>query len=295
MSFRLLVISGVFPPIKAPESAHTLYLCQHLARRHLDVHLLTTQCVRVAGEDIPANLTVHPKMPNWRWRQLPRLASLVRKLAPDAVLLIYIDWIYQCRSMITFAPTLIRNLLPPGTPFVTQFENESGLSGVHNRASLHTRLVRRMAARLAGGTGVNATYGTLLRDSTSIIALSERHIEAFERAQPGVRAKTALIPAPPIMRVCSANDGDARRRGRRKLAVSEEEIILIYFGFIYPSKGLETLLRAFGQIPVLDAGLRLVIVGDSLDAAYLEQSATARSANRRGGSDHLDRSLRTRG
>ncbi len=24
MSFRLLVISGVFPPIKAPESAHTL-------------------------------------------------------------------------------------------------------------------------------------------------------------------------------------------------------------------------------------------------------------------------------
>ncbi len=132
-----------------------------------------------------------------------------------------------------------------------------------------------MAFRLAGGTGVNATYGTFLRDSTSIIALSERHIEAFERAQPGVRAKTALIPAPPIMRVCSANDGDARRRGRRKLAVSEEEIILIYFGFIYPSKGLETLLRAFGQIPVLDAGLRLVIVGDSLDAAYLYDLRTA--------------------
>ena len=275
MSFRLLVISGAFPPIKAPESAHTLFLCEQLARRGLDVHLLTSQR---AGAGAPGldGLRVYPLMTDWRWRRLPTLARMLRTLRPDAVLLIYIDWIYGCHPMITFSPSLARRLLPD-VPFITQFENEDGLSGGAPPSGLRAWLARTFATWALAGRprGLHASYGALLHDSTKIIALSERHLEAFEQARPGVQDKATVIPAPPIMRIVAEDAANsARWRGRAQLGVSGEEFLLAYFGYVYPTKGIETLLRAFAMITAVGGEalqVRLVIIGGSLDPAYFDR------------------------
>ena len=85
---RVLVISAAFPPMRAGEADHAFHLCRSLADRGLDIHVLTTKKNVVTGS-FP--FRVYPLMRNWSWSDLPRLARFVRRLAPEAVLLMYSD------------------------------------------------------------------------------------------------------------------------------------------------------------------------------------------------------------
>jgi len=263
---RLLIICSQYPPRRSPESAHVLLLCEELAARGVEVDLLTSKLL--PGFPAPANFRLHPIMKSWGWSQFPILLRTIWRLRPDAVLLIYIDWIYACHPMISFAPAALR-WLKPKMSFVTQFENVSGLSGMSPPNGRKNRLVKWLSNFLAGRRGIHPTYGSLLRDSSHVIALSERHLEAYEQAHPGVSSKAKVIPAPPIMRFAAEQKpGSARQRGRAMLGLSEQDIVLAYFGYVYPMKGIETLLTAFGSVP---PDTRLVIIGGSDDAGYLEK------------------------
>jgi glycosyltransferase involved in cell wall biosynthesis len=105
----------------------------------------------------------------------------------------------------------------------------------------------------------------LLRDSSHIIALSARHLDAFAMAYSGVRTKAEIIPAPSFINISDEDAGSARRRGREVLGLQEHEIAIIYYGFLYPLKGVETLITAFSQLP---DNTRLLIVGGTGDEVY---------------------------
>jgi glycosyltransferase involved in cell wall biosynthesis len=203
-------------------------------------------------------------MDNWSWKQLIKLLDFIRSNRFDTILLIYIDWIYQCHPMITFLPTFARHLCRVGN-VVTQLENENGLSGVRSNERGRARLMRGLIAWLVGRKDVHPSYGTLLRDSSHIIALSARHLDAFAAAYSGVRAKAEIIPAPSFLRIPDEVAVSARRRGREALGLQEHEIAIIYYGFLYPLKGVETLITAFSQLP---ANTRLLIVGSTEDEVY---------------------------
>src|SRR6266700_1898350 len=146
MKLRLLIICSAFPPVKAPESGHALFLCDHLARAGVEVHLLTTKGNTFNGP-LPPGVSIHAVMDNWSWKQLIRLLYFVRSNRFDAILLIYIDWIYQCHSMITFLPTFARRLCRTRR-VVTQLENENGLSGMQSYRWVGARLLRGLIAWL---------------------------------------------------------------------------------------------------------------------------------------------------
>jgi polysaccharide biosynthesis protein PslF len=93
---KLLVISGAFLQMSFAEAGHTLHLCQHLARRHVDVHLLTTRGALTEG--FPFN--AHPLLRDWSWRDLPRFVRFMKQCSPDAVLMIYIGLIYNDHPML---------------------------------------------------------------------------------------------------------------------------------------------------------------------------------------------------
>jgi glycosyltransferase involved in cell wall biosynthesis len=274
MKLRLLIICSAFPPIRAPESGHALFLCEHLARAGVEVHLLTTKGNAFNGR-LPPGVNIHAVMDNWSWKQLIKVLYFIRSNRFDTILLIYIDWIYQCHPMITFLPTFARHLCRVGN-VVTQLENENGLSGIRSNERGRDRLLRALLAWLAGRKDVDPSYGTLLRDSSHIIALSARHLDAFAMAYSGVRAKAEIIPAPSFVRIPDEDAGSARRRGREVLGLQEHEIAIIYYGFVYPLKGVETLITAFGQLP---GNTRLLIVGGT-DEVY---GRSLRELSRRAG------------
>ncbi len=279
MKLRLLIISSAFPPMRAPESGHALFLCEHLARAGVEIHLLTTKGNAFNGP-LPSGVRIHSVMDNWGWKQLIKLLYFIRSNRFDTILLIYIDWIYKWHPMITFLPTFARRLCRTRN-VVTQLENESGLSGMPLN-SRGGRLTRALIAWFVGRKDVHPSYGTLLRDSSHIIALSARHLDAFAKAYSGTRTKAEIIPAPSFVRIPNEDADSARRRGREVLGLQEHEIAIVYYGFLYPLKGIETLIAAFGQLP---GNTRLLIVGGTEDEVYAR--SLRELSNKAGRADHI--------
>ena len=266
MFMKILIVSSQYPPRPSPEGAHMLFLCEKLATGGEKVGLLTSNLL--PGFPLPQGFRLYPLMKSWGWRQFPALLLNIRRLQPDVVLLNYLDWIYGCHPMITFLPAALRWVVP-GMICVTQFGNVSGLTGALTPNGRKTRIVKRLVSWLVGRHGLHPVYGSLLRDSTRIIALSERHLEVFERDHPGVSNKSVVIPCPPILRFAAEmKPGSNRTRGRAMLGLSDEDLVLAYFGYVYWMKGVETLLTAFASLP--DCA-RLVIIGGSEDTGYLEK------------------------
>jgi glycosyltransferase involved in cell wall biosynthesis len=257
---KVLVISAAYPPMPAGEASNAYHLCQRLADRGLDVHVLTSKDNRGTAN---SRIAVHDLMRNWSWSEAPRLASFLRKCAPDAIYLMYIGWTYGYQFMSTFIPSIAKQVRPQ-TPFVTRFENIGGAGAQVN--SLASRAIRWALAK-RDPRHVDYQFGTLLRDSDSIVLLSSRHETPLESILPGVRNKCVLIP-PPVNMCMSEATPAARERGRRMLGVDAEDFLLTFIGFVYAGKGIETLLRAFNAASRRHPHLKLAILGGSIDSKF---------------------------
>jgi glycosyltransferase involved in cell wall biosynthesis len=252
---KLLVISGAFPPHSSGEAHHALQLSTRLARRGFVVTVLTT-----AGAASAESIAVWPLMRDWSWRDLPLLARAVRSASPDIVLLMYIGWIYNDHPMITYAPTVTR-FLAPRARFVTQFENVIGaLPGRTGRAG---QLVALAAVGVAGAWRVHYRFGTLFRDSHRIIALSEHHRRLLTSPLRGASENVVVVPPPPLL-ILSPDTEGTRERGRQMLGVDKRQFLVLYLGYVYPRKGVETLIKAFAILAKERPHARLGIVGGPL-------------------------------
>jgi len=275
---KVLVISAAYPPLHAGEATNSLFLCRYLADRKLDVHVLTSQENVGTGD---SGISVHPIMRHWSWLEIPRFRAFLKICAPDAILLMYLGLMYHYHPMVTFTPTIAKRLFPR-VPFVSRFENVA-LSADPARMSWVSRAFRKLAVQQwAGRNEVSYSFGTLLRDSDQIIALCKRHRTCLLDENPGVGPKTELIPPPPNMRICKGGD-EARQRQREKLGVRSDDFVIAFLGYIYPAKGVETLLRAFQIVMSRKIHVKLLFIGgkfgvDSVDSdgkgSYVEQMYT---------------------
>lgn len=254
---KVLIIS-VFPPDPAPEADHALHLSEHLAKAGLAVHVLCRKGSITAAKE---NIVVHPLMHDWSWSELPRLVKCISECKPDVILLVYLGWIYDHHPMMTFFPSICKMVLP-GVPCVTQFENIDAAS--HNGSFL-ARTLRAAIARWAGGQDKYHYFGTLLRDSSRIIALSSPHRARLSSHYPEVEEKCITLPSPPLIRLCSDDPAIARQRTRAAIGAADNDFVLIYWGYIYPGKGVETLLQAFRVVCSHRENIRLVLVGGTLE------------------------------
>jgi glycosyltransferase involved in cell wall biosynthesis len=257
-----LLISAAFPPMQIAEAEHALHLSAHLASRNVQVSILTTQGSRANHGAV----RVYPIMRRWGWSELPRLRRFLTSSRPDAILLLYLGSMYYGEPMITFAPTIAHSVLP-GVRFVTQFETVYGT--ITSECSVPARAVRRLVKAWAGSKNVHYDFGTLVRDSDHLVALSDSFRVRLEEASADARGKTSIIPPPPLLHVVPEEEG-ARRRGRELLAAADTDFVIMFFGRSYPGKGIETLLRAFHILRGTTENVRLAIVGGVIDKEYLD-------------------------
>jgi glycosyltransferase involved in cell wall biosynthesis len=266
---KVLFISAAFPPMRAGEADHALQLCLRLAERGETLHVLTTKG-SLDGRRFP--FTVHPLMKDWSWTEVLRLARFVKRCRPDAITLLYSGWIYNDHPMITFAPTVAKWLCP-SVPFVTMLAIEEG----SNWRSLPSRAIRKAVQFWAGSKTVDYVFGTLLRDSDSVIAWSEHHLARFSERSPAISRKGLVIPPPPLMRMCSEDNGVTRKRGRAQLNVKDNEFLLAFFGYIDRNKGIETLFKAIQLVNGNGYNVRLVMIGGGRGLAQTSSNQRART------------------
>jgi glycosyltransferase involved in cell wall biosynthesis len=252
---KVLVVSPTFPPMRSGGAEYALRLCQRLAERGLDLHVVTSEIAHVATDP---SMRVSPVMRRWSWLELHRLLQMARGFRPDVVDIHFHGQIYNDHPMITFAPTVLKRAMP-GVRVVTHIEWPVGVRPQILPRS--TRAVRKIAARWAGPRDADYGYGTLLRDSDRVIVLSDAHRPMLSAHFAGVDQKCRLIPPPPLMRMCTDRNGASRQEGRTLLGVAPDEFVFAYFGYLYPGKGIETLLQAFSAVVQRNPRSRLVMLG----------------------------------
>jgi glycosyltransferase involved in cell wall biosynthesis len=256
---KVLIISAAYPPMQAGEATNTYHLCRHLADRGAEVHVLTS-----AGNEksIHPRVHVHPIMKDWSWWEMLRMRSFLRRCGPDAVLLMYIGVMYNRHPMITFAPTILKRLFP-SVPFITRFESVFVGANPSN-TSIASRLFRRAMVQWAGRCHVGYGLGTLLRDSDQVITLCDRHRAILSEEWPPVRPKLRMIPPPPNMCIVGNEKGAARQQGRARLGLKDEDYVIAFFGYLYKTKGVEFLLRAFELVRRKRDRVKLVFIGGKI-------------------------------
>lgn len=244
---------AVFPPVLLPEADHAFHIVRHLADEGLTVEVLTAKG-SVKSEH--PNVTQASVMEHWNWQEAARLAWVIRRSKPEAVFLYYVSHMYHLHPMVTYIPALVRKLVPQAS-MVTLFSNSGGADA--GRLSRGGRLIHRLLRRVLGA-GTDYYHGTMLRDSTHVITLSHRHLAELSAASPRLAEKSSLIP-PPLIMPLSPHTPEVRAAGRRQLGVTDDLFLFAYFGYMYPGKGMETLLEAFQRVAAQQNSARLAIIG----------------------------------
>ena len=258
--FRVEVISGAYPPMKAGEADHCYRIAAQLADRGVYVEVVTTAGLKLSDQE-----RVRSEIRDWSWRDLPLLLWRVWRSNPHAVLLYYIGWIYNDHPMITFFPSLCK-MVSRNTRVVTMFAYPMGSKA--GGQALLSRALRKAVQWGVGTQGVDYAYGTLLRDSDAIIVMSQRHQRLLSESDPSVAAKCTLVPPPPLLKMTTCADQGTRSATRAQLGFSAEQLVLVYFGLIYPPKGIETLLKAFHVVSRVRPQVRLLLVGGVVAHEY---------------------------
>ena len=259
---KVLIISAAYPPMQAGEATNTYHLCRQLAARGVEVHVLTS--VRNTGTD-EGRVHIHPIVEKWGWPDLFRIRAFIKGCAPDAVFLMYIGLMYNFHPMVTFLPTLCKRLFPQ-MPFITRYES-AFVGADPSKTGVASRAIRRLMVGWAGSHDVAYSSGTLLRDSDAVIALCERHRDMLVHEWEPVSGKVKLIPPPPNLRIVSNALGTARARGRELLGLKPDDFVVTFFGYLYPIKGIDTLLRAFAKVSTQRPNAKLLFIGGKVDLA----------------------------
>jgi glycosyltransferase involved in cell wall biosynthesis len=250
---RVLLISPSLPPAAEGEAEHGLQLARRLAARGHDVSIMTH---RRFVRQSPPELAPCLSMAGWRWRDMPRLASHLLAGRAQGVVLIYTARLYADHPMMTFLPTLMR-WCRLAARLVVLVEVE-GPPQIEGRA---VRALRRLMAIVAGRQGLDYGYGSLLRDSHAVAALGPSILEHLRSQAPALGGRGLVIPPPPLVTRPAGFDASARAAARQRLGASSGTCVLAFFGFVYPRKGVETLLLAMAELVRAGRPVRLLMAG----------------------------------
>lgn len=233
---RVLQVSGTFPPGRCGVGDYTASLTRALARiPGLDVAVLTRQesgCVDENGIEVLRCAR------SWRPWELPQVTGAIRRWQPD---LVHIHWPSQGFGW-RLAPALLPPLCRRRGIRVVQTWHEPWLAN------------DRLRFRLQG----HATDGLVFVRPNLLSLMPAALLPGMPQCPQRIIGSGPSLPL-------SALHGAARDALRARFLGGRKRLV-VYFGFIYPKKGVERLFD------IADAATdALVLAGGMLDRSYGRQ------------------------
>jgi glycosyltransferase involved in cell wall biosynthesis len=228
---RICFVSAALPDISCGVGDYTHHLATALAAEGVEPLVVTASRPGLRS-DLPYE--VRTLETAWRFGELPRLAGAVSRTRPDVV---HIEFPGSGYGRGFGATTLPWALLArhPRLPAAMTFHE-------------FDRLSRRFRLRLAGGALPCRLVVTVGPDLTRSV---RRHLGRW----PGLHVVEIPIAA-------NVAPSAAGRRPRPTLRHRSGELLVGYWGFLRPDKGIETLLDAFAELRTSGRRVRLILAGD---------------------------------
>lgn len=250
---RIAVLSPSHPPAATGEAEHCAQIAARLAAAGHAVHVLSNH--NPQAQPLGAYV-LDACMRGWRWRDALALRRWLLRLQPEAVLIIHTAWLFDDHPMIGFVPTWLRRRWP-----LLRVLALVELPYPAPPGGWPVRIGRRLAAWWAGRQGLDFGFGALLRDATTVAVLGPGILAALKPHARGLAARAVVIPPPPLVTLPADRSPAARAATRARLGAGPQTLLLAYFGFVYPGKGVEALLQALQQLLAQGRDVRLLMAG----------------------------------
>jgi len=249
---RIVQVVGAAAPEKCGVTHYTLRLVRELSAAGVET-TIASQPSAVA--------TPVPVQPigsgDWGLSALVELLKMSRGWRADWLHLQYAPGSYRRRRSVALLPLLAR--LAPGSPRIAVTLHEYG--------GWPLRPPRPFAGVANGVLSLLERAGWFDREALTLLSLSDLptvtnpdHLRVIQQCSPRLAARLRVIPIGPNVGPEAAVEAD-RPAARAALGVPEGCCVAVFFGFVHPVKGIETLLDAMQRVRAVRRDVRLWIVG----------------------------------
>jgi glycosyltransferase involved in cell wall biosynthesis len=233
---KICFISGALPEVSCGIGDYTDSLAHALAQRDHEVVVITT-----ASPDLRSHVDyrVVPLQTEWSLGEAGKVAAAVRREHPDVLHVQFPGTGYGRGFGACFAPWAVR--LRGSRPLL--------VTTLHEFQTLRLRYRARLAV------AVSACDLVIAPDPDELAS-----IQRYLRWRPGL--ETAMIPV-------AANVWPSGETPGAGMPQKGTELVIGYWGFIRPDKGVDLLLEAFAQV-LRTHPARLILAGDAgSEAEYI--------------------------
>ena len=241
---RVVKITANFYPLMCGIGDYTRTLAENLVNLKKDIsfYIITSANPRIKESCYSYDrIEVLPIISVWSFKALFKIRKVVKEISPDIVHIEYNRMLYGCNIAMNFLPYLLK-MGNPSYKIIITFHDLP--HPIKNRDPFF------WLTNLA-----NLIY------CDRAIFTNDADFSSFILRLPFVKRKSTLVP------VGSNIPKVEGRRAfiRRELNISDDEMLLSFFGFIREDKGLIELFLALSQLVRGGRKLRLLIIGGILN------------------------------
>jgi glycosyltransferase involved in cell wall biosynthesis len=250
---RVTLIAGTYQPDRCGVAHYTSRLREALAEEVESV-VLTTQAAAEALQDTRIRGVVQ----DWRLASLLPLARMIQATPTDILHIQHAAGTYSFQRPIFLLPLILRTL-GYRQPIITTV-HEYGWWEWQPKG-IPSKLLEWLKQWGQQHRWWDREDGFLLTGSQAIITTNVEAESAIRDRLPHLSKRLCRIPIAANVEVASIQRSLARQLVRQTYGWAEESLVIAFFGFLHPVKGLENLFLAFKQILTTIPQARLLLIG----------------------------------
>ena len=251
----LVFVAGTYDPRHDGVSDYTRRLRRSLASEGVPSVVVTTH--RAAAETDEA--AVLGAVGSWGPSDLPRLVTRLRRLDPRVLHVQHAAGTYRFRRSVFLLPPLLRAAGWRGRLVTTL--HEYGWWEWNRVPARAKPCVDGLAdwGQRHGWWDVEDLF--LTTGSDALVVSNPLAAEVLCRRLPGIRPRVTHVPIAPNVPVVEIAREEARARLMAETGWGPDDVVIAFFGFLHPVKGIDRLLEAFAAVRERSTRARLLLIG----------------------------------
>jgi glycosyltransferase involved in cell wall biosynthesis len=253
MIVRIVFIAGTYQPELCGVVHYTMRLRTLLKEQGIESLVLTTRCAAKGQNNEVAGVT-----DGFGMRDLPALVRALHEGEADILHIQHAAGSYGFKRALFLLPLLLR-LTGYRRPIVTTVHEYGWWQW--EPPGIPPRLLKTLKSWGQRHEWWDEEDGFLLTLSDAIIAANPDVAAAIAQRLPRARKRLSTIPIAANIEAAPLAYSVARRMLCQRLGWPDDAVVLAFFGFLHPVKGLETLLAAFQELRQRYPRARLLLIG----------------------------------
>lgn len=251
---HVTTIAGTYQPRRCGVAHYTERLRMTLAQQGVESVVLTTDAAAQAACD-PSVISA---VGGWGFSDLLPLVRALQAVRTDVLHIQHAAGTYGFERAIFLLPLLLR-IAGWRTPIVTTVHEYGWWEW--QPSFVPPQLIEWLKTWGQQRGWWDREDGFLLTGSDAIITTNSDAETAIQLRLPELRDRLYHIPIAANVEVTAVEKDVARQELRQTCNWSNDVQIVVFFGFLHPVKGLETLLMAFKQVIPIYPQARLLLIG----------------------------------